>query len=101
MGTSKRYADSISRAIDARIVERFEASALRSLSPQERFEREHPAARARIPVPVRATVLWGEQPVSVEGHAIAWSDVAVHVCWSVEAGTGESAWVWASDTRRR
>ena len=54
------------------------------------------------PIPVRSWIRFFETSVEVEdAYAVAWTDRAVLVEWSLRDGSRQRAWVWASAVRRR
>lgn len=48
------------------------------------------------PEPVKVWVRYLETPVHVEARAIAWTERAVKVEWTMRDGSMQQAWVWRS-----
>jgi hypothetical protein len=71
-----------------------------SLSPLELELGKEPLTRPPIPRPVRAWARYGQEPVLIDGVAVAWTDYAVAVKWDTPSGE-HRAWVWASAVRPR
>ena len=93
MGSNKRYGSDVSASTVARV----DTSGPASLYREETGDR---ITEAVEPVPVRAWVRFGSQPVLVEGHAHSWTPTAVRVRFS-HRGVTRDAWVWASAVARR
>lgn len=97
MGTSKRYAASVDRAMDARILQRTaaEAGPLQSLTREEIRLDVEPVTIDPHPKPVRAWVRFGATPAQVDAEACRWTADAVAIRFRV-ADVEHRAWVWAS-----
>ena len=97
VGTNRRYAASVDRAIANRIGESVMNGGDKpsSLSPQELELGVYPLTRTPVPVPVRAWVRYGVVPVKVDAAAVAWTSKAVALVWDAPGGQ-HRAWVWAS-----
>lgn len=97
MGTNKRYAASVDRQIDQRILERLVATSgpLQSLSADELALDSEPVTIDPQPKPVRAWVRFGSSPVLVDARALRWTPDAVGIQFEV-GGKSYRAWVWAS-----
>jgi hypothetical protein len=52
------------------------------------------------PIPVRAWVRFPETPIHVTGLAVAWTEKAVQVEFTMRNGASHRAWVWASAVDR-
>jgi hypothetical protein len=59
-----------------------------------------PPRPAEQPIPVRAWVRFPETPIQVTGNAVAWTDRAVWVEFTMRNGATLRAWVWASAVER-
>lgn len=55
---------------------------------------------AQDPIPVRAWVRFGAEPVRVDARAVAWTLTAVRILFEHRTGQWD-AWVWASAVQRR
>lgn len=97
MGTNKRYAASVDRLMDQRILERIarDAGPLQSLSREEIGLDSEPVTIDPQPKPVRAWVRFGATPVWVDGHACRWTVDAVAISFLV-GDVEHRTWVWAS-----
>ena len=97
VGTSKRYAESIDRKMDQRILERHMAEhEPLSLTDDELELKTEPLTRAPVPRPVRAWVRYGTLAVKVDAEVVAWTERAVAIRWKRPDGHPQRAWVWAS-----
>lgn len=76
------------------------AARLLGLSPVEVDLVSRPARSQSAPVPIRAWVQFSPAPAQLEGVAVEWNDVAVHVELVDEAGRKHRLWVWASAVER-
>lgn len=56
---------------------------------------------ARTPIPVRAFVRFHEAVIRPECEAIAWTDRAVKIRFTMQTGATHEVWVWASAVDRR
>lgn len=70
------------------------------LSPVEVDLAARPARSSSAPVPIRAWVQLSPAPAQLEGVAIEWNDVAVHVELVDAAGRKHRLWVWANAVER-
>lgn len=95
MGTNRRYGSDLS---DAAINEALIRPQPISLSEREVGDRVTQAAR---PVDVSAWVRFPESPIRVEAEAVAWTDRAVLIEFTMRDGAKRRAWVWASAVTRR
>lgn len=95
MGQNRRYGSDLT---DAAINEALIRPQPISLSDGEVGDHVTQAAR---PVDVTAWVRFPESPVRVEARAIAWTDRAVLVEFTLRDGGQRRAWVWASAVTRR
>ncbi|MCU1416799.1 MAG: hypothetical protein JWP32_973 [Schumannella sp.] len=102
MGTNKRYSDSIDRRMNARIAER-EAEGLEpfTLTPAELELATQPLTKTPVPKPVRAWVRFGPHALQVDAEAVAWTERAVALRWTMPSGAQHKAWVWASAVEAR
>lgn len=96
MGENKRFGSGIT---DPVLHEALLRPVPISLTPLERGADVVPEAPA--PVDVDAWVRFPETSVRVHGRAVAWTDKAVWVEFSLRDGTRRRAWVWASAVDRR
>ncbi|CAN5475761.1 hypothetical protein BH10ACT6_BH10ACT6_12700 [soil metagenome] len=100
LGTNKRYADAIDRRMNERIVESVIAGqAVHSLTNDELELETQPLTKPPVPRPVRAWVRFG--PVAVKAEAVAWTERAVAIRWTMASGAEHRAWVWASAVEPR
>jgi hypothetical protein len=96
MGQNRRYGSDVT---DKTVNEAIIRPAPISLSPREiGAERVEEVAE---PIDVRAWVRFPEAPLRVEGRAVAWTDRAVWVEFTLRDGSTRRAWVWASAVDRR
>lgn len=97
MGTSRRYAASVDRRMDARILERIaaEAGPLQSLSPEELQLDSAPVTIDPQPKPARAWVRFGGTPALVDAEVCRWTADACAIRFLI-GGKELKAWVWAS-----
>jgi hypothetical protein len=101
VGSNRRYAASVDRAMDARIVARMMSEhAPDSLTDAELELDEQPITRTPRPERVTAWVRYGGTPVRVDGEAVAWTAAAVAVRWRTPGDQEHRAWVWASAVSR-
>lgn len=70
------------------------------LSPVEVDLIKQPARSLSAPVPIRAWVQFTPAPKQLEGVAMEWNDVAVHVELVDATGRRHRLWVWASAVER-
>ncbi|MEP6477861.1 MAG: hypothetical protein ABJB03_00590 [Rhodoglobus sp.] len=97
MGQNRRYGSDVSWAAIAQMVLR-----PRALSLGEAELGVDPETFPDAPAPVRvgAWVPFVQATAWVEGRAIAWTDRAVKIQFSVRPGDEYIAWVWADAVRR-
>lgn len=97
MGTNKRYAASVDRQMDRKILERIAATSgpLQSLTSAELQLDTEPVTIDPKPKPVRAWVRFGPTATLVEALACRWTSDAVAIEFRVADKTYR-AWVWAS-----
>jgi hypothetical protein len=100
MGTNRRYAAAVDKQMDKRVNE----SIMRGKEPVTLSDKEleldvEPLTRAPTPRPVVAWVRYGEIPIQVEAHAVAWTAYAVAIRWAAADGVSHRAWVWAAAVR--
>lgn len=96
MGQNRRYGSDLT---DDALNEMLTRPKPISLSTSE-LGREQ-VTEAAEPIPVEAWVRFPEQPVRVEGRAVAWTSRAVWVEFTMRSGATVRAWVWASAVDRR
>jgi hypothetical protein len=95
MGQNRRYGSDLTEgAVNDAVIR----PAPISLSERERGDA---VTEAPEPVDVRAWVRFPEAPIRVEGRAVAWTDRAVWVEFTMRDGSTRRAWVWASAVDRR
>ncbi len=83
--------------MNARIVESVIAGhAVHSLTNDELELESQPLTKTPVPKPVRAWVRFGPVAVKVDAEAVAWTERAVAIRWTMASGTEHRAWVWAS-----
>jgi hypothetical protein len=95
MGTNRRYGSDLT---DSAINEAVTRPTPISLSPAEIGGHVTDAVDG---LPVTAWVRFPETPIQVEGKAVAWTDRAVWVEFTMHNGRTLRAWVWASAVKRR
>ena len=102
LGTNKRYSDSIDRRMNSRIAER-EVEGLKpfTLTPDELELATEPLTRTPVPKPVRAWIRFGSHAIKVDAEAVAWTNRAVAIRWTMPSGAQHRAWVWASAVEPR
>ena len=97
MGQNKRYGSDLSWAsVNESIIRPLPIS----LSKYELGEDAVTPAEGE-PVEVQAWVRFPEQPIKVQGHAVAWTRRAVWVEFTMLSGATYRAWVWASAVERK
>jgi hypothetical protein len=102
LGTNKRYGASIDRRMDARIAEsETQGHEVFSLTTAELELDTQPLTKTPIPKPVRAWVRFGPIALRVDAEAVAWTDRAVAIRWTMVSGAEYKAWVWASAVEPR
>jgi len=100
VGTSKRYADSVDRQMDARILQRvMQENAPHTLTRDELELDREPLTRAPIARTCRAWVRYGDTAALIDAEAVEWTEHAVHVRWITPTGERHHAWVWSSAVR--
>lgn len=97
MGTNKRYASSVDRQMDARVLEKI----MRSGSPLSLTDVElqldvYPLTRDPRPSTVTAWIRYPAAAVQLEAEAVAWTPRAVALRWPGPDDQEHRAWVWAS-----
>ncbi len=100
MGTNRRYADRVDRQMAARAQQVASAARPLGLSPVGVDLTSRPARSQSVPVPILAWVQFTPTPTKLEGVAVEWNDVAVHVELIDAAGRKHRLWVWASAVER-
>ncbi len=96
MGQNRRYgSDLTDAAVDEAIIRPRPVS----LSPAEVGAAKVPEAPEAIPV--EAWVRFPESAIRVRGRAVAWTDRAVWIEFTLRDGSTHRAWVWASAVTRR
>ena len=101
MGTNKRYAESVDRRMDARVVEKVMRSGQPlSLSDEELQLDVYPLTRDPQPGAVKAWVRYPAAPLQVDAFAVAWTPRAVAIKWPGPDEVEHRAWVWASAVER-
>lgn len=93
MGSNQRYGTDVTDHTLAR---------LHAPGPTSLFREEtgDQVTEAPAPVPVRAWVRFGVEPVRVDARAVAWTPTAVRILFEYRTGRWD-AWVWASAVQRR
>lgn len=100
MGTNRRYADRVDQQMATRAQQVASAPRPLGLSPVEVDLARHPARSQSAPVLIRAWVQFTPAPAQLEGVAVEWNDVAVHVELVDGDGRRHRLWVWASAVER-
>lgn len=96
MGTNRRYAASLDRRADERILQQLAASGdLQSLTLKELELDRQPQTFDPSPSKVRAWVRFGDAATRVTAYAVRWTPRAVGVRFRVGERTLQ-AWVWSS-----
>jgi hypothetical protein len=91
MGSNRRYGSDVT---DQAINEAVTRPRPISLTPAEIGKLD--VTEPPTPEPVNAWVRYPETPVQVEACAIAWTERAVKVEWTMRDGSVQQAWVWRS-----
>ena len=91
MGSNRRYGSDVT---DQAINEAVTRPRPISLTPAEIGQLD--VIEPPKPEPVKAWVRYPETPVQVEARAIAWTERAVKVEWTMRDGSVQQAWVWRS-----
>jgi hypothetical protein len=91
MGSNRRYGSDVT---DQAINEAVTRPRPISLTPAEIGQLD--VSEPPKPEPVKAWVRYPETPVQVEARAIAWTERAVKVEWTMRDGSVQQAWVWRS-----
>jgi hypothetical protein len=91
MGSNCRYGSDVTDAVINEAVTRPRPI---SLTPAEIGKLD--VTEPPQPEPVKAWVRYPETPVQVEARAIAWTERAVKVEWTMRDGSVQQAWVWRS-----
>ena len=60
-----------------------------------------PLTKTPIAKPVRAWVRFGSVALRVDAEAVAWTERAVAIRWTMASGAEHRAWVWASAVEPR
>jgi len=95
MGQNRRYGSDVTQeAINQAVIRPKPIS----LTPREAGEE---VRQADDPPKVAAWVRFPEAAIEVQGRAIAWTDRAVLVEFTLHDGAKHQAWVWASAVQRR
>jgi hypothetical protein len=100
MGTNRRYANRVDQRMATRAQQVASAPRPLGISPAEVDLARQPARSHSSPVPIRAWVQFTPAPAQLEGIAVEWNDVAVHVELVDAAGRKHRLWVWASAVER-
>ena len=95
MGQNRRYGSDLT---DAALAESLVRAKPISLTDKQVGE---DVKEAREPVDVVAWVTFREATVHVSARAVAWTDRAVRVEFTMRDGSQLSAWVWANAVDRR
>lgn len=102
MGTSRRYADSVDRQMNKRIIERtIGGGRPASLTDEELELDRQPITRIPIPRQIRVWLRYSTGPVLVDAEAVARTEHAVAIQWTTSGGDEHRAWVWAGAVRGR
>lgn len=96
MGQNRRYGSDLT---DAAVNEAVTRPMPISLSKHELGAQ--PVTTADDPPAVEAWVRFPEQPIRVQGRAVAWTNRAVWVEFTMRNGATLRAWVWASAVDRK
>jgi hypothetical protein len=91
MGSNRRYGSDVT---DAAINEAVTRPRPISLTPAEIGQLD--VTEPPHPEPVKAWVRYPETPIQVEARAIAWTERAVKIEWTMRDGSVNQAWVWRS-----
>lgn len=100
MGTNRRYAHRVDQQMATRAQQVASAARPVGLSEVEVDLANRPARSQTVPVPIRAWVQFTPTPAQLQGVAVEWNDVAVHVELVDAAGRRHRLWVWASAVER-
>lgn len=101
MGSNRRYAASVDRRMDARILERTaQEGPLQTLSPSELQLDEFAVTTDPKPATVQAWVRFGKTPIRVETEACMWTAHAVAIRFLV-AAQEYRCWVWRGAVQAR
>jgi len=96
MGTSRRYAASVDREMDDRILRRLaEGGPLQSLSPEEIGLDREPVTIDPHPRRASVWVRFGSTPALVDAEVCRWTERACGVRFRI-GGEEVRAWVWMS-----
>ncbi|WP_336624974.1 MULTISPECIES: hypothetical protein [unclassified Microbacterium] len=98
MGSNKRYGSDVS---EEAINELLLRPCPISLSAAEIGADPTTTPHAPAPVPVTAWVRFPEAAVRVKAHAIAWTDRAVEVEFTLRDGRSLRSWVWRGAVTQR
>jgi hypothetical protein len=99
VGTNRRYADSVDRAINQRILDKVaRAGDLHTLSRQELELDELPVTTDPKPAKVRAWVKFGATPILVDAEACMWTSHAVAIRFRGN-DTEWRCWLWRGAVR--
>lgn len=80
----------------AQVDEMIMRGAPQTLSDDELELDASPLTKPPIPIPARAWVRYGYQPIRIDVEVVAWTPNAVAVRWRTAKGEQHRAWVWAS-----
>lgn len=99
MGTNRRYADSVDRAMDKRVLDSLARSGpLATLTRMELGLDTRPVTIDPQPSTVRAWVRFGTTPIEVVAEACRWTDQAVAIRFTAD-GQEFRCWVWRGSVR--
>lgn len=98
MGSNKRYGSDITEEVINELLLR---PCPISLSSDEIGADSLSTPNTQTPVPVTAWVRFPETAIRVKGHAIGWTDRAVHVEFTLRDGRSLRSWVWRGAVTKR
>lgn len=102
MGSNRRYASSVDRQMDARVLEKIMRSGdPLTLTEEERQLDIYPLTVDPRANTVRAWVRYPAAAVQVDARAVKWTPRAVALTWAGPDDSEHRAWVWASAVEGR
>jgi hypothetical protein len=97
MGENRRYGGGIERGLDEWLIRAEPVS----LTAEELRTAGEKVTRPEHGVPVQAWVRFHESSIQPAAEAVAWTDRAVLVRFTLRDGRVREAWVWAGAVTRR